>query len=80
MTTVAPASSARWNLASTSVTVRWMVTGVPPSDVGVVDLPPDISGKSSASITSEAVDAHRGVDQLAVGAGYPAEFLRRQKP
>ncbi len=51
MTTVAPASTAFWNLASTSVTVRWMVTGEPPNASGVTALSSFISGKSSLSMT-----------------------------
>ena len=73
-TTVAPASSARWNLASTSVTVRWMVTGVPPSDVGVIDLPPHISGKSSLSITVKPLMRTAAWISLPSGPGHAPEF------
>ena len=64
----------RWNLASTSVTTRWMVTGVAPSARGgrlpVVHLR-EVVGEHHR----RAVDLDRGMDQLAVGTGDAAQFL-----
>ena len=51
-----------------------MVTGEPPSAVGVIDLPSLYSGKSSLSITGEPLIASAGVHQLAVRSGQPDLF------
>ena len=51
-----------------------MVTEVPPSAGGVVDLPSVISGKSSLSITMAPLIWDRRVDQLAVGTRDTADF------
>lgn len=51
------------------MTVRWIVTGVPPDALGIIDTPPRTFGKSSMSMDGEPIEAQRGVDEFAVGAG-----------